>query len=164
MRRLPVWCQSPTQLFLVLSEQQDVRQPGENIKCNITWCWISNSRQKYILCCFSGINRTRVSWMKLHKLRPQHFGQCSGGGVIIYSLFRVLLGILPSRLSQIISLANPPICLSNRLFLARPLSHIWTLCTSSLSRFSLYTKHTYGKGRGDVFVGSEGGLRNQGNC
>ena len=112
---------------------------------------------------FSGINRTRVSWMKSHKLHPQHFGQCTGGGVIIYSLFRVLLGILPSRLSQIISLANPPICLSNRLFLALPLSHIWTLCTSSLSRFSLYTKHTYGKGRGDVFVGSEGGLRNQGN-
>ena len=156
MRRLPVWCQSPTRLFLVLSEQQGVTQPGGNIKCKI--------KIHSVFFSSSGIDKTRVSWMKLHKLRPQHFGQCTGGGVIIYSLFRVLLGILPSRLSQIISLANPPICLSNRLFFALPLSHIWTLCTSSLSRFSLYTKHTYGKGRVDVFVGSEGGLRNQGNC
>ena len=35
MRRLPVWCQSPTRLFLVLSEQQGVTQPGGNIKFKI---------------------------------------------------------------------------------------------------------------------------------
>ena len=35
MRRLPVWCQSPTRLFLVLSEQQGVTQPGGIIKFKI---------------------------------------------------------------------------------------------------------------------------------
>ena len=156
MRRLPVWCQSPTRLFLVLSEQQGVTQPGGIIKFKIKMHSVFFS---------SGIDKTRVSWMKLHKLRPQHFGQCSGGGVIIYSLFRVLLGILPSRLSQIISLANPPICLSNRL---SPPSLFLTFELFAPHHFPdflrLYTKHTYGKGRGDVFVGSERGLINQGNC